>query len=95
MATQSTTGQWRMGRPGESAAIARDILSRIDALLSEAGTDKPKLFCNDMAVGYEHLNEMNEVWDGGSPRDTPARACGDQAGGTSVHGGNRSHRALD
>ena len=73
-----TAGQVALGAPGESAADqTRDILSRIDALLSESGTDKSKLisatiWLSDMST----FNEMNEVWDAWvTPGDTPARAC--------------------
>jgi len=76
--TVYTAGQVALGAPGESAADqTRDILSRIDALLLEAGTDKSKLisatiWLSDMST----FNEMNEVWDAWvTPGDTPARAC--------------------
>ena len=76
--TVYTAGQVALGAPGESAADqTRDILSRIDELLSEAGTDKSKLisatiWLSDMST----FNEMNEVWDAWvTPGDTPARAC--------------------
>ena len=54
----------------------RDILSIIDSLLAEAGTDKSKLlmvniWLTDMAT----FQEMNAVWDSWvSPGNTPARA---------------------
>ena len=76
--TVYTAGQVALGAPSESAADqTRDILSRIDALLLEAGTDKSKLisatiWLSDMST----FNEMNEVWDAWvTPGDTPARAC--------------------
>ena len=76
--TVYTAGQVALGAPGESAADqTRDILSRIDALLLEAGTDKSKLisatiWLSDMST----FNGMNEVWDAWvTPGDTPARAC--------------------
>ena len=76
--TVYTAGQVALGAPGESAADqTRDILSRIDALLSEAGTDKSKLisatiWLSDMST----FNEMNDVWDAWvTPGNTPARAC--------------------
>ena len=76
--TVYTAGQVALGAPGESAADqTRDILSRIDALPLEAGTDKSKLisatiWLSDMST----FNEMNEVWDAWvTPGDTPARAC--------------------
>ena len=51
--------------------------SRIDALLSEAGTDKSKLISATIWLSdMSSFNEMNEVWDAWvTPGDTPARAC--------------------
>ena len=76
--TVYTAGQVALGAPGESAADqTRDILSRIDTLLAEVGTDKSKLisatiWLSDMST----FNEMNEVWDAWvAPGETPARAC--------------------
>ena len=54
----------------------KDILSIIDGLLAQAGTDKSKLlsaniWLSDMAT----FNEMNAVWDGWvAPGNAPARA---------------------
>jgi len=54
----------------------QEILSIIDSLLAEAGTDKSKLlmvniWLTDMAT----FQEMNAVWDAWvSPGNTPARA---------------------
>jgi enamine deaminase RidA (YjgF/YER057c/UK114 family) len=55
----------------------RDILSTIDRLLAEAGTDKSKLLsANIWLTEMKSFNEMNEVWDAWvSPGNTPARAC--------------------
>ena len=64
--TVYTAGQVALKAPGESVADqTRDILSRIDALLSEAGTDKSQLisatiWLSDMTT----FNEMNEVYYG-------------------------------
>jgi enamine deaminase RidA (YjgF/YER057c/UK114 family) len=76
--TVYTAGQVALGAPGENAADqTRDILSRIDTLLAEVGTDKSKLisatiWLSDMST----FNEMNEVWDAWvAPGETPARAC--------------------
>lgn len=76
--TVYTAGQVALGAPGESAADqTRDILSRIDGLLSEAGTDKSKLISATIWLSdMSSFNEMNEVWDAWvTPGDTPARAC--------------------
>ncbi len=76
--TVYTAGQVALKAPGESVADqTRDILSRIDTLLAEAGTDKSKLisatiWLSDMTT----FNEMNEVWDAWvTPGETPTRAC--------------------
>ena len=76
--TVYTAGQVALKAPGESVADqTRDILSRIDSLLSEAGTDKSQLisatiWLSDMTT----FNEMNEVWDAWvTPGETPTRAC--------------------
>ena len=76
--TVYTAGRVALGAPGESAADqTRDILSRIDALLSEADTDKSKLISATIWLSdMSSFNEMNEVWDAWvTPGDTPARAC--------------------
>ena len=76
--TVYTAGQVALKAPGESVADqTRDILSRIDGLLSEAGSDKSQLisatiWLSDMTT----FNEMNEVWDAWvTPGETPTRAC--------------------
>ena len=54
----------------------REILSIIDSLLAEAGTDKSKLLmANIWLTDISTFQEMNAVWDGWvSPGNTPARA---------------------
>ena len=76
--TVYAAGQVALEAPGESVADqTRDILSRIDGLLSEAGSDKSQLisatiWLSDMTT----FNEMNEVWDAWvTPGETPTRAC--------------------
>lgn len=71
-------GQVAQRAPGASVAEqTKDILTRIDELLAEAGSDKTKLlsatiWITDMAT----FNEMNSVWDAWvSPGNTPGRAC--------------------
>lgn len=70
------------GQVGEGASVAeqtRDCLSRIDALLGEAGSSREHMlqtivWLADMA----DFAEMNEVWDAWVPRGhAPARACGE------------------
>lgn len=54
----------------------KDILSIIDDLLAQAGTDKTKLIsANIWLSDISTFAEMNAVWDGWvSPGNTPARA---------------------
>ena len=54
----------------------KEILSIIDSLLAEAGTDKSKLLmANIWLTDMATFQEMNAVWDGWvSPGNTPARA---------------------
>ena len=73
-----TAGQVAQGAPGASAADqTKDILSRIDGLLAEAGTDKTKLLSATIwLTNMDDFAEMNAVWDAWvSPGNTPARAC--------------------
>jgi enamine deaminase RidA (YjgF/YER057c/UK114 family) len=70
-------GQVASGAPGGSVAEqTRNILSKIDALLAEAKTDKSKIlsatiWLTDMST----FSEMNGVWEGWVvPGATPARA---------------------
>ena len=70
-------GQVAQNAAGQSVTEqTKDILSIIDGLLAEAGSDKTKLlmvniWLTDMAT----FAEMNAVWDGWvSPGNTPARA---------------------
>lgn len=62
---------------GSVADQTRDILSRIDELLAETGSDKTKIlsatiWLTDMA----RFAEMNEIWDAWvAPGGQPARAC--------------------
>ena len=72
-----TAGQVALGAPGKSVADqTKDILSRIDALLTEAGTDKSKLITTNIWLSdISTFGEMNEVWDGWvAPGNAPARA---------------------
>ena len=54
----------------------KEILSIIDSLLAEAGTDKSKLLmANIWLTDMATFQEMNAVWDAWvSPCSTPARA---------------------
>ena len=54
----------------------RQILAKIDALLTEAGTDKSKLLsANIWLTDIGTWSQMNEVWDAWvTPGNAPARA---------------------
>jgi len=73
-----TAGQVAKGAPGESVeAQTRDILSEIDKLLGEAGTDKSKLISAMIWLSnIEDFAEMNGVWDAWVVAgEAPTRAC--------------------
>jgi enamine deaminase RidA (YjgF/YER057c/UK114 family) len=54
----------------------RQILTKIDGLLAEAGTDKSKLLSATIWItDMRTFDQMNKVWDTWvSPGNTPARA---------------------
>lgn len=70
------------GQVGAGETVAEqttDCLSRVDALLADAGTDKEHIlqaiiWLSDMG----DFSEMNAVWDAWVPNgQAPARACGE------------------
>jgi len=70
----------QVGEPGEDVtAQTKTVLSEIDRLLAEAGTDKSKIlqatiWLSDMA----DFGAMNAVWDAWvDPANPPARATGE------------------
>jgi len=70
-------GQVANQAAGKSVAEqTQEILSIIDSLLAEAGTDKSKLLmANIWLTDMNTFQEMNAVWDAWvSPGNTPARA---------------------
>ena len=72
------SGQVAFDAPGESvAAQTTNVLSRIDALLAEAGTSKANLLSATIWISdISTFNEMNEVWDAWVDKDAaPTRAC--------------------
>ena len=76
--TVYTAGQVAIDAPGASVTEqTQDVLKRIDALLTEAGTDKSKLLSATIwLTDMDTFNEMNAVWDAWlSPGNTPCRAC--------------------
>ncbi len=56
-----------------------DCLSRIDALLKQAGTSKENILqATIWLANAEDFSEMNSVWDAWVPLGgAPARACGE------------------
>ena len=75
--TVYVAGQVAQNAAGKSVTEqTRDILSIIDSLLAEAGTDKSRLLmANIWLTDIGTFQEMNAVWDAWvSPGNTPARA---------------------
>lgn len=76
--TVYTAGQVAQNAPGASAADqTKDILTAIDGLLEEAGTNKSKLISATIwLANMDDFAEMNSIWDAWvAPGETPARAC--------------------
>ena len=76
--TVYTAGQVAMNAGGESISRqTQDILTEVDNLLNDAGTDKSKLISATIwLTSMEDFVEMNEVWDAWVVQgETPARAC--------------------
>ena len=76
--TVYTAGQVAQNAPGGSVTEqTNDILTAIDRLLNEAGTDKSKLLTASIWLAdIGDFDEMNAVWDAWvSPGNTPCRAC--------------------
>ena len=70
----------QVGNPGENVTQqTQTIVTNIDRLLAEAGSDKSKIlqaviWLSDMS----YFADMNAVWDGWvSPGNAPARAAGE------------------
>ena len=75
-------GQVAFDAPGASVADqTKDVLKRIDNLLSQAGTDKSKLLSATIwLTDINDFDEMNSVWDAWvPPGNAPARACVESA----------------
>ena len=73
-----TAGQVALDAPGASAAEqTRDVLQRIDSLLTEAGTDKSRLLTATIWLAdMGDFAAMNEIWDAWiDPANPPTRAC--------------------
>ena len=56
---------------------AREMLSRVEALLEEAGTDKTRMLSATVYLSdIRYFEPFNEIWDAWvSPGTAPARAC--------------------
>jgi enamine deaminase RidA (YjgF/YER057c/UK114 family) len=55
----------------------QQVLQKVDALLTEAGSDKTKILSAQIWISnIGHFAQMNEVWDAWVPEgQAPARAC--------------------
>ena len=76
--TVYTAGQVAQSAPGASVADqTRAILSQIDDLFREAGTDKSRLISATIWLSdISTFNEMNEIWDAWVVQgQAPCRAC--------------------
>jgi enamine deaminase RidA (YjgF/YER057c/UK114 family) len=76
-ATVYLAGQVADDPGADVAGQTRQILAKIDRLLSEAGTDKSKLLsANVWLSDISTFDQMNAVWDEWVTSGmTPARAC--------------------
>jgi len=65
-------------RGGSITEQTKDVLSKIDALLAEANSDKTKILSATIwLTDIAFFAEMNAVWDAWVPAgNTPARATG-------------------
>lgn len=72
-----TAGQVAKKPSEDMAGQTRQILAQIDALLSDAGSDKSHLISANIWVSdINQFAQMNEVWDAWVDKEnTPARAC--------------------
>ncbi len=70
------------GQVGDGATVAeqtRDCLSRVDALLNQAGSSREEMLQAIIWLAdMSDFSEMNAVWDAWVPAGhAPARACGE------------------
>ncbi|MGY8664304.1 RidA family protein [Bradyrhizobium sp. UFLA05-109] len=70
-------GQVADNRKADISDQTRDVLSKIDALLAEAGTDKSRLVAVNVFLphitDFEAMNRIYDAWV--DPERPPARAC--------------------
>lgn len=72
----------QVGEPsGDVSEQTRQVLAKIDRLLTEAGTDKTRILSATIWLkDMGDFAKMNAVWDGWVPAGhTPARATGESA----------------
>jgi enamine deaminase RidA (YjgF/YER057c/UK114 family) len=70
------------GQTSDAATVAdqtRECLDKVDALLTQAGSDKTRILqCVIWLADMADFAEMNAVWDAWVPEGhAPARACGE------------------
>jgi len=72
-----TAGQVAINSSEDMAGQTRQILAQIDALLSDAGSDKSHLISANIWVSdINQFAQMNAVWDAWVDKENaPARAC--------------------
>ncbi|WP_290698440.1 RidA family protein [Amphritea sp.] len=72
-----TAGQVAKDPSEDMAGQTRQILAQIDALLTDAGTDKSNLISANIWVSdIRQFAQMNEVWDTWvDSENPPVRAC--------------------
>ncbi|TYO85362.1 RidA family protein [Oceanicella actignis] len=78
----------QVGSPGADVAEqTRECLSKIEALLAEAGSDKTRILqCTIWLADMADFAQMNAVWDAWTPAGhAPARACGEAKLATPGH----------
>lgn len=71
------SGQVADDTDADVAGQTRQILSKIEKLLAQAGSDKTRILSANIWLAESRtFNEMNSVWDAWVPQGhTPARAC--------------------
>lgn len=70
----------QVGKPGDNVTDqTREVLTQIDRLLAEAGTDKTRILSAQIWLAdMADFAEMNAVWDAWVPQgNCPARATGE------------------
>lgn len=70
-------GQVATDSSADISVQTQQVLQKIDALLTEAGSDRSQILSAQIwLTSMGHFAQMNEVWDAWIPEDcAPARAC--------------------